>query len=500
MRIAGIVLCALAAGLTTSCNMTGSIDKAIAQLQQTTQTIAAQSDAWRAALPKLVDQLNQLEAQATADTKGVISDTTNQVQALANESITYANINAQEIIAKTGVEFRCNTDFAMSGITARLQYLIDDLKFWQTNKRHTDQKPLHGICQIINDTLPLYTTANNRLGIDSSKLVLPNIVEVFGYNFRGDALPKLQLMDSNGNRIRDVTVTPAYVTQYQLTLDFSTETFAGVTPGSRIQFLWPDKGDPNTLTLSLLNPGKLKITNAAFDPAAPIVSKDAVFLTVTILNQGDVPSGNYVVNWTPQGDRVQAVSQPALNAKQSRTMRFPNPYTYQTIGQNSNNVSLSTGDDSETYSITVVTNVASVQDYTINEPVVTKPWSPTSISVLPGDKVEIMDAGGCVNTGGSGPTTKLYVDPQNKSCSLDNNYYGTIAIPGTIEEAQKKSIREFWQADKFVKVNRASTIELGYVDDSYGDNGYWGMGDTGTCDQCKGHPNAYVKIRVTHYK
>lgn len=63
-----------------------------------------------------------------------------------------------------------------------------------------------------------------------------------------------------------------------------------------------------------------------------------------------------------------------------------------------------------------------------------------------------------------------------------------------------KSVRDFWQTDKFVIVNRAANLELGYIDNGYGDNGYWGMGDTGTCDQCKGYPNAYIKIRVTHFK
>ena len=40
---------------------------------------------------------------------------------------------------------------------------------------------------------------------------------------------------------------------------------------------------------------------------------------------------------------------------------------------------------------------------------------------------------------------------------------------------------------------------LGFEDDNYYDNGYWGRdGDDGTGDQCKGLPNAFVKVEIFH--
>ena len=40
-------------------------------------------------------------------------------------------------------------------------------------------------------------------------------------------------------------------------------------------------------------------------------------------------------------------------------------------------------------------------------------------------------------------------------------------------------------------------MRLGYVDDDYSDNGYWGH-DDGTQDQCKYEGDASVYISITH--
>lgn len=117
--------------MTGGCGWKDSIDKAIAQIDETRKAIVGQSEAWRAALPKLVDQLGRLENQASGDLRGVVMDARNQVQDLVRETIKFTNTNTQEIIAKTGVEFRCNATFTANGVAARLQYLIDDLKFWK---------------------------------------------------------------------------------------------------------------------------------------------------------------------------------------------------------------------------------------------------------------------------------------------------------------------------------------------------------------------------------
>jgi hypothetical protein len=148
--------------------------------------------------------------------------------------------------------------------------------------------------------------------------------------------------------------------------------------------------------------------------------------------------------------------------------------------------------------VDVASNIASRQQYRIDKPRVNTPWAPTGIPVQPGDRVEVVAAGGCVNPGGAGPTTKRYVDPLNTKCRDDDKYYGTIASPGTIEESERRKIGDFMKDG--VEVMQSATIWVGYVDDAYGNNGYWGMDDLGTCEQCRDQANAYVEIRVTHFK
>jgi hypothetical protein len=42
---------------------------------------------------------------------------------------------------------------------------------------------------------------------------------------------------------------------------------------------------------------------------------------------------------------------------------------------------------------------------------------------------------------------------------------------------------------------QGAPLVLGYRDDNYGDNGYWGR-DPGTNDQCVNQPDAYVKYTI----
>src|SRR5262245_50328066 len=65
---------------------------------------------------------------------------------------------------------------------------------------------------------------------------------------------------------------------------------------------------------------------------------------------------------------------------------------------------------------------------TINQPVVNRPTADyKNVQFAPGDTVTVQ-AGGCVQTGGSGKTWKRYVDPQG--VNSDRLYHGLIYIPG----------------------------------------------------------------------
>jgi hypothetical protein len=105
-----------------------------------------------------------------------------------------------------------------------------------------------------------------------------------------------------------------------------------------------------------------------------------------------------------------------------------------------------------------------------------------------GDQVTI-EAGGCVQTGGHGKTWKRYLDPLGSNA--DEQYSAMINIPGVTNGRRRL---QMWVNRPFV-VTQPATLELGYQDDNYSDNGYWGH-DDGTGDQCRNIGPAWVVITI----
>jgi hypothetical protein len=173
-----------------------------------------------------------------------------------------------------------------------------------------------------------------------------------------------------------------------------------------------------------------------------------------------------------------------------------------------------------TYTVTQVD--ANTTQYVISQPVVDEieGHEYPDITFQAGDQITI-SAGGCVQTGGTGPSTwKRYVDPT----AGDNLYYGTITIRGAVyvtgssafgggatslEPVDNKPLSLFSGinlgngiATLYVQdIPSPTDLILGYIDDSYSDNGYYDH-DDGTGGQCSsttgdGGP-AHVTITVTH--
>jgi hypothetical protein len=122
------------------------------------------------------------------------------------------------------------------------------------------------------------------------------------------------------------------------------------------------------------------------------------------------------------------------------------------------------------------------------------------ITFVPGDTISI-DAGGCVQTGGSGLTWKRYVNPAGPNS--DHLYHGLISIPGVtngLVRIQDFGLNNVHQIPAALPagVSRADLyLRLGYEDDGYGDNGYTAH-DNGTGDQCKNSIDAFVIVSIGH--
>jgi hypothetical protein len=135
--------------------------------------------------------------------------------------------------------------------------------------------------------------------------------------------------------------------------------------------------------------------------------------------------------------------------------------------------------------------------WSVKEPVVTQAdTSYGQITMSPGDQVKVTDAGGCVQTGGHGKTWKRYVDPSGDNS--DHLYHGTIRLPGMSGAMRIGDFRNQNPGGYTVPANAGSdrSLHLGYEDDNYGDNGYWGH-DDGTENQCKNSVNAFVVLQIS---
>jgi len=337
----------------SACNVSKSVDDIIAEVDKTRQTVAQESAGWRDEIPKLVNSLNGMEGKISADAKSILADTTSQVQDLSTQLIQLTDAKAQDLISQAGVEFRCNADFVKSGAVAQLQAIVDDLKFWKQNKSHSGFKPSHNVCWINPSSLQLYSDGNNWL-VDTNTTGGSNIVHVFGYNFWPEALPRLELQNAGGQTIRTLSLQPAYVTHYQVNLDFSAADLHDVQSGARLVFRWPDVPDPNTISLVLRQPASLTITGVSFNKSSPVATQDPVFPTVTIANVGGSDSDRFSVVWMPAPNAApQSVSvNQAIHAGASITVQFPG-YAYPVCGPFVSNVSLSNGGASRNDTITV---------------------------------------------------------------------------------------------------------------------------------------------------
>jgi hypothetical protein len=141
--------------------------------------------------------------------------------------------------------------------------------------------------------------------------------------------------------------------------------------------------------------------------------------------------------------------------------------------------------------------------WTIDQPTITSP-NPVpypQIKYQAGDTVTLF-AGGCAQTGGIGKTWKSYINPQPAS---DGKYYGEATLPGTGTPplARIGVAGQGINGEKlfvFPTGDKDLFLSLGYVDDAYGDNGYYAHddGDDGQCAAGIGTGPAWIAFLVVH--
>lgn len=132
----------------------------------------------------------------------------------------------------------------------------------------------------------------------------------------------------------------------------------------------------------------------------------------------------------------------------------------------------------------------------IDQPTVDAPLTDfPSIQFVANDSV-VVSAGGCVQTGGTGNTWKLYVNPQGPNSG--SFYHGLIQFPAATLPGAPVRIGTIVGQTLSVPANSpGGHLKLGYEDNDYSDNGYSDH-DDGTGDQCKNVGPAFVIVDIHH--
>ncbi|WP_217430930.1 Ca2+-dependent phosphoinositide-specific phospholipase C [Sphingomonas bacterium] len=141
--------------------------------------------------------------------------------------------------------------------------------------------------------------------------------------------------------------------------------------------------------------------------------------------------------------------------------------------------------------LTVSTATDGSTIYRIDQLEVTQPLTAYPGVVLRQGDVLHVAAGGCVQTGGSGLTWKRFVDPTG--ANAERIYSGTLEIAGATPLPRGRIAN--WIGVPIAVTAAAATLQIGYQDDGYGDNGY-DHPDPGTDGQCVGQGPAWVTITV----
>jgi len=119
-----------------------------------------------------------------------------------------------------------------------------------------------------------------------------------------------------------------------------------------------------------------------------------------------------------------------------------------------------------------------------------------AVTFKPGDRV-VVQAAGCVQTGGHGKTWKRYVNPSG--ANSDRFYHGLIFIPGITLGEKLDRISTRINQTLVIPAGVAppgNVLKLGYEDDGFGDNGYYAH-DDGTENQCRNVGPAWVQLTIT---
>jgi hypothetical protein len=492
-----IMLTATGCGLLDVGDIETQVESTVSTLTQDAQLT---SDSWKTELNGLVDKLTAMESTIDASAKATLASTINDVSTLLNQTLNTASDLVKDTIAFSAIEAQCSVNYFNTSVVSQLRHVLDGIE----GKK--DPLPTPVVCAFNPDSfsVPANQSANANQTWNT---------EVYGYNFSAAAKPTVLIQDGQGNTVRTGQLAVIFTSLYQLQVGLDGADLANLGPGYRVTLAFPG-GSSNSIPIRTITPASLEVVGFTF-PSQVTVGQ-AVAGQVSVRNTGGVSSGPFTIQWHPNAGRADVVplSVAPLAAGQTSTYQLPpypfqqsdyfddplhGPYSISTqVVLNSSDPIDTTGSASRAFQLVNVPFPSTPITVTIDDPVVNEPWYDYTykVPVRPGDVVQIVSAGGCVQTGGSGRTWKRYVDPY--APDSPGLYHGRWAIgppvPATLNDGTRLqgSIQEKFS----IRISASDPqFYLGYEDTGYGDNGY-DSHDDGTNDQCKASDSANVVVAI----
>lgn len=218
----------------------GLDDETLATIDGMVGTIDAMPGNWEKAGLDIIQTLENT-AGSTAKT---LAD---QVKGVINE----ARSNYQQMIAITGVEFRCNVDFmgSKTGSTAQEfigKSIVGKIKNIISGKKGEETIPIPWVCQIMPDSLTLMKVGQRLVATEG-------VITMTGYNYVSANAPTAKIVDETGAVVPGINLYPYLSSPYQIQLNLQDLDLSSVPPRSRIVLSWPNIAE--TSGIALLMPG-----------------------------------------------------------------------------------------------------------------------------------------------------------------------------------------------------------------------------------------------------
>jgi len=198
-----------------------------------------------------------------------------------NSVIKEARVNAQQLSAAAGTEFRCNVDFLGSKAGASLsefigRSIVSRLKAIISGETPAENVPTPWVCQIIPETVDLSPAGG--------KLIFPTgVITMTGYNYVDANAPAAYVVDEAGQRVSGIQLFPYRTSPYQIQLNLQALDFSLVPPRARIVFQWPNVSE--TSAIAILMPA-FAAPVAAFN-ASPLSGPAPLNVTFSDSSTGD---------------------------------------------------------------------------------------------------------------------------------------------------------------------------------------------------------------------